>query len=170
MSPLPFLILALPLLGGCELFDDTVVPPVDSSPPIAAPTLYQGGDYVWATGKTWTTSSKSQGYIVLAASYDWGGARKVTLNRHATALYAQGDIGAYQFAALAPIVETQSGGVGQTVSNGVWTGDWVQPGKMFAATLSGMPLQWVEYTWSVTAENFHGGVSTTPGGTIRYEP
>ena len=162
--------LALLLLPGCELFEDTVVPASDGTPPVAAPTLYQDGDYIWATGKTWITDSKTEGFLALAACYDMGGARAVTLNRHVTALYALGDLGVYQSASLVPLVATQSGAVGETVSNGVWTGDWVQPGSMFPPTKDGMPLQYVEYTWSVTAENFHGGISTTQGGRIVYAP
>ena len=164
-------LLALPLLSGCEYFDDVVVPAQDSTDPYAWGFIYQNGGYVFSGGRSFETNDRNKGFLTFATAMDHGGARRVAMHRSAVARYSNGALGAitHLHYLSAESVE-QPGGPGDTVSNGRYVARYVVPGRQAPATRSGIPLTSITYTWHVEAEDMHGNVTIAPGGTLIYRP
>ncbi len=164
----------VPLLSGCEFFDDVVVPELDDGPPIAWAFLLEDGGYIPANGRTFETRDPDESFIILSAAYDQGGARRVTMRRTTEARYESfGWSGGWALntGIYAPDThEVPDACPGDVVSNGLWTGAFVTPGHDWPEHCGDLKLVSVTYTWTVEAEDMHGNVTLAPGGTIIYRP
>lgn len=169
LSPCVLPVAAALLFGGCEFVSDTVVPAVDHTSPFAAPTIFTNGAHSWAEGKTFTTSSKNKTWIAVAGGFDKGGTKRLVMHREAYAyIDIGGGYGQKMHIHLAPKVITQSGSVGQTVDNGLWTVDFVKPSS-FGAGAQGTVTE-AGYSYWVEAEDFHGNTQIRPGASFIYRP
>ncbi|MCY0988515.1 hypothetical protein OV203_15390 [Nannocystis sp. ILAH1] len=161
-------------LVGCDYFYDVTVPASDSTPPVAWAAVYRAEVYEAISGGTQTPLSFEVAdpnlyYLVIAAGTDAGGTRKVTMNHEFTRTCVQGDLGQNTSGLLAPFVDTQSGSVGSTVSNGVWTGPLVRLSD-YATCNPGWTLSYVAYEWTATAEDFHGNTATHGWARMYWTP
>jgi hypothetical protein len=164
----PMLLLITMGATDCEYFDTVTVPAVDNS----APTVFDG---VWLLDL--------DDYDVLEPSYsgdvikyhfvpgepvfpigsaiDSGGLKKLTISTEVswTCCDASKTICSNTQSISSPIVETQSGGVGSSVSNGIYSGTAVGPSL---PTCSGSTpvLKSYRFSWTTTGQNFHGGITT----------
>lgn len=183
-----YLMLLLPLLGGCEFFSNVVVPATDDTDPHALIWLLdlEEGVYKDARGQVWVTSDPNEGFITMATALDAGGARRVTMRRKVTGVYGHphpywqyfplaiqswGTPALYYPITLGLREETQSGGVGDVVSDGLWTGDYITPGSyesLLPSSVGGRPLYMLVFTWWAETEDMHGNVSISPPGYLVY--
>jgi hypothetical protein len=152
----------------CEYYSDVVVPSSDSTPPTAYDGVWRGGEYqvIRPSGSTGLIFHIKPGQPVIAVSsgIDPQGLRKITMSSDVGWLCCDGDICSSTSSLSVPIVETQAGTVGSTVSSGIWTGQEVDlPGCN-----PGYTLESFRYTWTTKAENFHGGKVTSATHQIVY--
>ena len=164
------LMLLLPLLGGCEYFEDVVVPIHDNTPPAAWAFVLENGNYLLANGATWETRDPSKAFVIMATAYDHGGARRVTLRGTAVGEYRAPLQGwcEYEYEYFPLVEEVPDACPGDVVSNGLWVADYVTPGSIFPLNCGGRKLVTAVYTWTVEAEDMHGNVTTSPVATLRY--
>lgn len=160
------LLLTVGSSAGCDYFSDVVVPTFDFDPPIAMAGVYRGGQYLAVSNNNGTplsyqVSSLDDYYIPFGAGIDDGGMKRMTMQPEFNRVCTRGTLGQSQSGLLVPIVRTQSGSAGATVSNGLWDGPVLRL-RDYAQCNPGFTLSYVEYTWRVTAEDF-GGNSTSHG-------
>lgn len=167
---------ALVLSSGCEFWSEVTVPAADSTPPMGVTRLHEiGGEgldlFAYTSGETvnYVTSDRHRTFVAVAAAWDQQGARRVRMYHGATRTCANGDIGASQQIHMAPLEAQQSGGPGDVVDTGVWTGRAV---SMREADNCPGATELVSYTywWSAQAENFSGQVVDGAGGSITFVP
>jgi hypothetical protein len=97
---------------------------------------------------------------------DSGGTTKVTMSPSESWVCCDGDICSITETLSIPIVGTQDGGVGSTVSDGVWVGHAV---KVPADPCRGRgSLESYRFTWTTTAEDFHGNRTSGSFQAIQY--
>ena len=160
--------LFLVALPGCEFFSPVVIASHDVISPMAIPSIYEDGEFQILDGDdVFITSDPNRQWVALAACFDFNGARKVTMAREGWATRQTGPFTTTDTFTFVSLTNSQIGEVGDTVDNGVWVGDVVQPG-----TLSGYTFGLVEagYRYTVIAEDFHGHTTVTPGPTFIYRP
>lgn len=74
------------------------------------------------------------------------------------------------FVDLATRAASQSGGVGSTVSNGLFVaGDVADLSAYGGHCYPGFDLESVTYEWSMTGRDFAGNVESLDGNSIRYD-
>jgi hypothetical protein len=166
--------LALTALAGCEYFYEVTVPAVDDTPPLAYAAVWRSGvyeafSYNPGAPLVFAVSDPNDYYMLVGAGTDDGGTKKVTINHEYSRSCTQGEIGQLQSGFMAPMVETQSGSVGATVSNGVWGGPYVRLSD-YTTCNPGWTLASVAYRWHVTAEDFHGNETSHGWATIYWSP
>lgn len=162
-------------LVGCDYFYDTTVPASDSTPPVAWAAVYHGGEHVAISSSNagsplfFPIDDPDEYYLLIGAGTDDGGTKKVTFSHEFSRTCLQGNLGQNATGSFVPMVETQTGSVGATVSNGVWTGPMVRL-RDYATCNSGWTLASVSYKWHVTAEDFHGNTKSHGWAEIRWVP
>ncbi|WP_096328875.1 hypothetical protein [Nannocystis exedens] len=162
-------------LVGCDYFYDVTVPASDSTPPVAWAAVWRQDVYEAVSSSdggaalSFAVPDPNDYYMLIGAGTDDGGTKKVTIQQEFSRTCIQGDIGQLQTGLLVPMVETQSGTVGATVSNGVWTGPMVRLSD-YATCDSGWTLSHVAYLWHVTAEDFHGNKKSHGWARIHWSP
>jgi hypothetical protein len=167
-------VLALATMAGCEYFSDVTVPAVDNTPPTAYAAVWRSDVYEAISNNpgaplVFEVSDPNDYYMLVGAGTDAGGTKKVTIAHEFTRSCIQGGLGQFQSGLMAPMVETQSGSVGQTVSNGVWGGPYVRLSDYMTCN-PGWTLTSVAYHWHVTAEDFHGNKSSHGWAKIHWTP
>lgn len=163
---------AILLLGGCDLFSDVTIPAADSTDPVAWAAVWVESSYVsMSSGSgalSYTVTDPDKTYLALAAIVDGGGAHSVTMSAE---LIRYCDLGGgfsqVQRATYAPVTETQSGSVGDTVSDGVYTAHGIRFGSL---SCSSGTLTSARLIWSVSGEDFHGNTDSHGWAELNYVP
>jgi hypothetical protein len=149
----------------CESFDYVVVPPSDPSPPQIFFGLSNGDRYerlAQAPVSFEHTDANRQVSAVVSA-HDPGGVRRLQVGWSTRRHCSGGDgVGVVISPLVEPEQDSQAGGVGSEVSNGIWLGHWFWPERM-AGCPRGYQLDGVTLEWSAEAENFHGGITRSHG-------
>ncbi|MFY0537404.1 hypothetical protein [Nannocystis pusilla] len=161
-------------LVGCDYFFDTTVPASDSTPPVAWAAVYHGGEHVDISSSNAGSplsfaADPDEYYLLIGAGTDDGGTKKVTVSHNFSRTCVQGNLAQNSSGLGVPMIETQSGSVGATVSNGVWTGPTVRL-RDYATCNAGWTLSQLTYSWHVTAEDFHGNTQTHGSANIHWVP
>ncbi len=168
------LLLTLGSAAGCDYFSDVVIPTFDFDPPTAMAGVYRSGQYLALSSNngpalSYKVSSLDDYYLPFGAAIDDGGAKRLTVQGEFNRVCVQGNLAQSQSGLLLPIVSTQSGSAGSTVSNGIWDGPYLRL-RNYATCNSGYTLSYVEYTWRVTAEDFGGNARTHGWAKIYWTP
>lgn len=164
---------------GCDYFDDVTVPATDTEKPVPYLAVWQDNvhEKIWANPSvpiwpTYYNIAFDEYYVLLGAGIDAGGTKKVTFEHGYTASCMQGEFYAEGYTVsqtLTPVVSTQPGGVGQTVSNGWYTGASVRLSDYAVACPAGYSPD-VVYRFRVTAEDFHANKITFGWAQVRGGP
>lgn len=164
-------VLMLALLPSCDEFEEVTVPAVDNTDPVAIAAVWQADEYLDLSSGNMTPLSYDveldEGYVIIGAGVDSGGTKKITIQHEWSNHCRQGNLGQNKYGLMAPIVRTQPGGVGSEVSNGLWDGPLVFLSD-YTTCNAGFTLKSVTYSWHVTAEDFHGNVSTHGWASIHW--
>lgn len=170
---LAVLVLAAALLPGCKYFSDTTIPFFDFDDPVAWSSVYQGGTYtkIWSApgGNAHAISNPNEVFWILSATMDDGGARRVTQgwSVHQGCTSWDGKFGKSITSDGVALTETQSGSVGDTVSDGVWTGRPLKFADLMVPCGYGYVMSSLSVSWTTTAEDFAGNKRTSTGR-VRY--
>jgi hypothetical protein len=141
----------------CQLFSTTTVPPTDTTPPVTWDAVWLNGNYVALAP---TSSSfvyhlaPGTSVLMLSSAMDQGGVSKVTTGSFQEWTCCDGPTCRTVDADFAPVVTTQGGSVGATVSNGVWWGQAITVPTSLCS--NGSTLASFMFAWATTAEDFHG--------------
>lgn len=159
------LLAAIPLFGftNCSYFSTVTVPAQDSAAPIV-------GSRMWIDGEEridlWSSSHPTAGGIVVAVPfvYDGGGAKTLTVGQ-TVEVYCynpQQHLGQITFLHYVNRSASQSGGVGSSVSNGLYlTGDVTDLTAFSSQCYAGFQLEEVTYSWSATGTDFANNSAST---------
>lgn len=141
----------------CQYFSTTTVPAADTTVPVTWDAVWVNGNYVNLSlnpnSSTYHIAAGAS-VIALSAGMDSFGVRKVTMEGSERWVCCDGDICTIAEPLSVPIVATQDGSVGSTVSDGVYTGRFVQTPSR--ACTGGLSLVSYGFTWRTTAEDFFG--------------
>ncbi len=168
-------LLPLVVLVGCDLYSDVTVPTTDTTAPVAQAAVwrsevYEAVSYSGIDPLSYEVSDPNDYYQIIASGMDNGGIKKVTMLREFDRTCTQDpDLAQSATGSLTPMVITQSGTVGSTVSNGQWTGPLVRLSD-YATCNPGWKLSSVSYRWHVTVEDFHGNTATHGPAKIHWTP
>lgn len=153
----------------CQYFSSTTVPAADTTPPLTWDGVWVDGTYVDLTLSPWSFVyhvAAGTSVVALSSGMDSGGVSKVTMSVSESWVCCLGDICSVVEPLWVPIVATQDGSVGATVSDGVWQGRVVQtPSKVCKGSST---LESYRFMWSTTAEDFFGNKTTGALQTIVY--
>lgn len=165
------LLACLTAAPGCEFFSDTIIPSVDNRVPYSWVAVYTiadghvGTDHA-TNGHVPITASHRWQYVIedpnelhmaLAATTDSGGAKQIRMQSQVVVRCFNSP---YWFA-LEPLdtrVKSQSGSVGDTVENGVWTGRPFKPSEWFDQIYE-CDHGYISMNWITKSEDFSGNVS-----------
>jgi hypothetical protein len=173
---LAFVGLASLSMVGCEYFSQVTVPINDTNPPEAWSTVYDvvAGKHV-ASGvrtsqATYTVKDDRATYLAIGAAMDNGGAKRVTIQGNARVDCTNGQgIASTQYQHFGQEQAEQSGGVGSTVDNGVFTYYAVRFDQIVHCS-PGFHVESASFSWVTLAEDFHGNRAVGAGGVITYAP
>ena len=152
----------------CQYFSSTTVPATDTTAPATWDGVWTNGDYVEIANNPGSfTHHVALGEEVFAISsgIDGGGVSNVTMVTEESWLCCSGNICSDTQSFSSPVVATQAGSVGATVSDGVWTGLAVQAVDSCNA---GYTLASYRFAWTTTATDFHGNKTTGATQQIVY--
>lgn len=151
----PVLLLLATGYTDCEYFGPVTVPASDPTPPTTYDGVYTNGQYVAGafTGQG-IEYHMTPGYNVLAVSsaIDDGGVRGLKMNSSYSYDCCMGSTCSRTQPSSVARTDSQAGGVGATVSNGLWLYSVVE----LPSCRSGYTLTHYRYSWWTEAENFHG--------------
>lgn len=141
----------------CQLFSSTTVPVTDTPPPVTWDAIWLNGSYIQLapTGSSFTYHiTPGATVIALSSAMDDGGVSKITTGAFSGWTCCRGSICERAESLSVPVVTTQAGSIGSTVSNGVWWGQVVTGPSTDCG--NGFTLTSYAYSWGTTAEDFHG--------------
>ena len=153
----------------CQLFTTTTVPPTDTTPPTTWDAVYLNGNYVAvsATGSSFVYHiTPGASVLWLSSAIDGGGVSKITTSTSQTVNCCRGSICERSESLSVPVVTTQDGGVGSTVSDGVWWGTAITGPSLDCG--DGFTLVSFSFSWFTTAEDFHGNRAVGTSQSIVY--
>ncbi|MBL8943726.1 MAG: hypothetical protein JNK45_11280 [Myxococcales bacterium] len=174
---IPLSLLLAPAFGfTCEYFDSTVVPATDTNPPILATRYWIDGVEhlaIWPVDEVVDTPQEAASIAVFPAAYDVGGVKRLDLQQFVQVGChdddADPELGQVVSVDFFVRSATQAGGVGSTVSNGLFLlGDVTDLAGYESSCGAGFDLVGVTYTWSITAWDFANNAASGGGGTITY--
>jgi hypothetical protein len=157
----------------CEDFEDVTVPASDSSPPVTLDGVWWESEWIELEGPSSAISyhlAPGEEVLAISSAVDSGGLKKLTMSSEVAwtccTILSPVVCSATQ-SISAPIVRTQAGVVGSTVSNGLFTGQGVD-----AITLpscqAGYVLKSYRFSWRTIGEDFHGNTRTSQKHSILY--
>ena len=147
----------------CQFFSSTTVPAADTQPPTTLDAVWSNGNYVQVavnSGSLLYHIPLGTTVVAVSSAIDDGGVSNVTMM---SAEVWQCTAGPQSGRLSDPIVATQNGGIGSTVSNGVWTGIGVTTPNCGLDQ-----LQYYYFIWWTIAEDFHGNTMTGNREIIAY--
>lgn len=150
----------------CDNFSPVVVPATDTSLPITFEGVYQTSEYVDGTVDQPMTYHLAPGERAFAvgAGIDAGGLRKLTMFTSQRYTCCRGSLCTSTVSSSVPQSETQAGGTGSTVSNGIYLYNYV----VMPNCGTGSTLRSFSHGWFVVAEDFKGNSRTSRGSAMVY--
>lgn len=173
LSSLAFVVVALsPLLSGftaCSQFKKVTIPATDTKPPVAIGSYFVDGENHWSLSPVdYVTNDPNADIIAVATAWDAGGARRVHMDRYVEIWCSKPGFGQMTSVTFFPHSATQSGGIGDTVSNGVYAIDTFDVAHYRGYCRSGYTATEIYYQWTVRAEDFHGNKASLADNMIIY--
>jgi hypothetical protein len=162
-------------LTNCQYFSNVTVPATDTTPPTAIVSAYDvaTGNYDktgFGQPLSMTVTDPTLTYLAIAAGLDGGGTQSVSISGGISINCTNDNgIGSTTFEDLAPQTGTQPGGVGSTVSDGVWMYYVVRFDQLADCPASGFRVTSVNFGWSSEVSDYHGNTSSTFGN-MTYRP
>ena len=155
----------------CDAWEDTTVPASDST----APDVY---DAVWYQGTYEEIDVHSQPLtyhltpgeeiIALGSGLDSGGVKKISMTRELSwTCCTFGNVCSTSQTSATALTDTQAGGVGSTVSEGMWLGQAVEFDPAGLCNNFYWPTSYT-FRWRTTAENYHGVKRVGPLRTVQW--
>lgn len=163
----PVLLLLATGYTDCEYFTDVTVPASDTGAPTTYDGVWVGGEYVDAAlaGDSLEYHlAPGQTVLAVSSAIDSGGLRKLKMSTDWGYTCCRGDICSRTQPLSVPKTDEQAGGVGATVSNGLWLYTTVK----LPTCSSGFTLRSYSYSWWTEAEDFHGNRTTGEMQSIVY--
>jgi hypothetical protein len=167
----------LATISSCEYFTNVIVPPQRTSEPAAWAGVYALRDGAYVSlgpgqgGAYYRTNSATDAFLAVAAGYDPDGIYAVKEYDAEWLQYCKGTGIDPDSQWVADQVVTQPGGIGQTVSNGLWTYDLVRFDQAPTECPNGYSLDHITFQWKVSAQDYFGFAEWPWGsGQIDYYP
>lgn len=171
MSSRPVVLSALVLLSGCDLFSSVTVPASDNVSPTAIASVWIESSYEatssGASPLSYTVTDPDKTHMAIGAIMDAGGAHSVAISAELVLDCDLGGIAQRQYLTYAPISQTQSGSVGDTVDNGVYTAHGI---RFSSLSCTSGTLTQARFTWNVSGEDLHGNSASHNGAEMVYIP
>jgi hypothetical protein len=164
----PILLLLTTGYTDCQYFTKVTVPASDTGAPTTYDAVWKGGEYVEGAipGQDLEYHiTPGETVIALSSAIDSGGLKKLTM--YSSFRYTccnSSNICSVTQPLSVPKTETQPGGVGSTVSNGIW----LYSGVSLPSCSSGFSLRSYTFGWSTEAEDFHGNITRGESQRIVY--
>lgn len=165
MSIMPRALVLAPLLlllatgyTSCEYFTTVTVPATDAVAPTTYDGVWKNGDYVAGAlpGQDLEYHlSPGESVLAIASAIDAGGLQRLSMSSTFRYTCCSGSICSTTQPVTVPRTETQPGGIGSSVSNGIWLYSTVQLPKC----QSGFTLSSYSFTWRTEGRDFHGNVT-----------
>jgi len=164
----PVLVLFATGYTNCNYFSKVTVPATDTGKPTTYDGVWVNGDYVEGAipGQRFDYKiTPGQTVLAVSSAIDPGGLRKLTMRSsfQYTCCNGSGICSTTQPSSV-PQVEEQAGGVGASVSNGIWLG----PDVTLPSCSSGFTLRSYRFSWFTEAEDFHGNRTIGSSQSISY--
>lgn len=164
----PLLLLCATGYTSCEYFTTVTVPASDTGAPTTYDGVWQGGDYLAGAIPGQEIEyhlSPGESVLAISSAIDSGGVKRLTMSStfRYTCCNGSGICSVTQPVSV-PKTETQAGGVGSTVSNGIWLHSSVK----LPNCSSGFSLRNYTFSWWTEAEDFHGNITSGEGQRIVY--
>lgn len=167
-------VLALPgllaMMGAteCEYFSTVKVPATDTHPPLLATRMFFFGEEELGAPIYKETDNPDAVFVIYPAAIDGGGVRELEVAQHLQ-VYCNNGPGVDFL--LAPMRAQQPGGVGQSVSNGLFVyGEGITLGDYADYCGGDAGVDEIVYTWAISAEDFAGNQNSGLGGQVIYAP
>lgn len=151
---------------NCQHFAQTTVPASDTTAPIIGTRMFFFGEEelgLWPLYRE--TSNPDAVWVIYPFGFDGGGIRRVQMG-HGISVYCVDQTGIS--AHFASISETQTGGPGSLVSNGIYLDGGARSFDEWVGFCD--QVDEIVYSWSISAEDFHGNVTADAGGQIVFLP
>ena len=170
------LLLVLPAFGftDCQYFSTTPVPAVDTTPPLVATRMWIDGVESIRFGTVEQIFDGDSSFVVAPAVWDSGGVQFMLFSQSVTVQCHDFDTNP-QLGQLTTVdffdrSQTQVGGVGTIVSNGIYfIGDVTELGSFADLCEPGFDLVSIRYDWETSGHDF-AGHAIFDTGTFFYEP
>jgi hypothetical protein len=163
----PALLLLSTGFTECENFTEVTVPASDTSKPNTYDGVWIGGQYVSlaATGNSFQYHiDPGEGVLAISSAIDHSGVKKLEMYSGWRYTCCSGSVCSTSAPLSVPQTEEQAGGIGSTVSDGIWLYAPVQ----VPTCSSGFTLSSFGFSWWTVAEDFHGNRSVGRTQSIVY--
>jgi len=169
-------------LSGCEYFGEVLVPSSDSAAPYSILSVWHEGEHrdlslgreslldaSSGNALEYAISDRDAIYIAISAGLDGGGVREIRQQYRVSYRCLWGPPVRTVLVPWTPMTQTQRGEVGDSVSNGLWTGA-VFRARNYLDRVEGCPSDGfrLEFEWLTSSEDFHGNRSAWGLGVMRY--
>jgi hypothetical protein len=150
----------------CNEFHAVTVPYSDTTAPWIYNVGYTTTDGNYQFFTEWRLSSPDDSILAIGSAIDDGGLRRLSMRWTAAVQCCQNNVCEIHSAPFGGVLEdSQAGGVGSVVSNGIWVTKSVKPRDF---CVNGWNPTWMDFTWTTHAEDFAGNVTDRAAGHIVY--
>jgi len=150
-------------ITGCEFFSSVTIPGTDYTPPTPWTTVYFDGAHqrvsTGADPLSYTMVDPDQGFFILSSAIDSGGAAEVVMEWDVEHFCRSESLGQVVVAVMVPGHAAQSGQVGDVVSSGVWTAQYIRFADMSNPCAPGWDWFSSTVTWMSAGMDFAGNRS-----------
>jgi hypothetical protein len=139
----------------CASFTDVTVPATDTTLPLTYDGVWLNGQYLTAsmTGNSFEYHlSPGESVVAVSSGIDTGGLQSVEMYTGWSSRCCSGSVCSLAQPLSHAISDQQAGGVGSTVSNGIW----VYSSVGLPTCGSGYTLSSFRFSWFTRARDFHG--------------
>lgn len=156
----------------CDAFTTVTVPSSDATAPELYDAVWRESEYEEIEHHDQTlTYHLAPGDIIIAlgSGLDSGGVKKIWMTRETLKTCCTfGNICSSSTATATTLTDTQPGGVGAVVSEGMWLGQSVELPPANELCNPGWWPTSFKFRWRTTAENYHGKKRTGPLRTVQW--
>jgi hypothetical protein len=156
----------------CDAWSTVTVPSSDSTPPDVYDAIWWESEYIEIKNHDQPLTyhlAAGEEVLALGSGLDWGGTKKVTMTREwSWRCCTVGNICSITQSSATALTDTQPGGPGSTVQQGMWLGQSVEVPNLATLCNAGwFPTFW-RFRWQTSAENYFGVKRTGPMRTAQW--
>jgi hypothetical protein len=164
----PLLLLLATGYTSCESFVTVTVPATDTRSPTTYDGVWKDGEYVEGAIPGQNIDyhiTPGEAVLAIGSAVDPGGLRRLTMSSSFRyTCCSSSNVCSVTQPISVPQTDTQSGGVGSSVSNGIWLYSAVE----LPSCSSGMTLRSYSFSWFTQGEDFHGNITRGSSHRIVY--